>query len=148
MSRPMAFALLSSARSGTRTARRARFLTSGSASLSPVSVPPEWDPFVVLHDIQATVSRIDRKVSALVTEDAAVQQDVAEIEAQVTAENAAITSLTASFQALEQEVASGTAAVSPATMASLAQAVADLTTATSGASALASQEAAAVPSGA
>jgi chromosome segregation ATPase len=101
----------------------------------------EWCALAIrlLVDVRAEIREIDRKVDALMTQDASIAAEAAEIETDVQNQNQAVAALTAAFSVLEAEVAAGQP-VSQATMDALSAAVSDLNTATASESALASEE--------
>ena len=85
-----------------------------------------WNPFTAIADIQRTIHTIDAKVDQLMSQSDEISADVAAIETVVGQINDGVSRATALIQQLE---ASQGQPVDPAVLASLKQAVADISTA-------------------
>jgi peptidoglycan hydrolase CwlO-like protein len=80
----------------------------------------------VLNQLAATMKTVTTTLGKIMSEDATIAATAADIEADVTALKTAMASSAALIASLQAEIAAGTTAVSPSTMAALAQAKTDL----------------------
>lgn len=80
----------------------------------------------LMYRMAASLDDITQRLDAIMTEDATIAATAADIEADVALLKTAAASSAAAIAALQAEVAAGTTSVTPATMALLATAQADL----------------------